>query len=242
VKHQVAAQQKQRAQTKRKYIASEAAPSASFQAKLEASGGIVPVRSLAKNQLDFSGSNRQQGGQSAHNGAQHTRFDDNGQPVKAEGGAAAAAAAAAPPAATGAASNKSAAQLLREKLKGGGSSSGQPAEQQQQQETADGVKAEPAEGGGGQQDSGPVPEPSPKRVKVEGSQDSDGDKNMPDAVSPSSAAAAAAAANGGAQQQGVKQEGDGTMEDVAALPEDEVRVADLLVTPGGVLSWGGGLG
>lgn len=218
MKHQVAAQQRQRAQTKRKYIASEAAPSAAFQAKLAASGGIVAVSSLAKNKLDFSGGRQQApaAAQSA-NGPQHTRFDDSGQPVKAE-------AAAAAPAATGAASNKSAAQLLRERLKGGGggggsSSGGQPAEQQQQA-AADGVKTEPQEG---QQDSGPVPEPSPKRVKVEGagSQDSDGDKNMSDAVSPSAAAAANGAADEAAQQ-GVKQEGDGTMEDVAALPEDEV--------------------
>lgn len=219
MKHQNAAQQKQRAQTKRKYIASEAAPNASFQAKLEASGGIVPVSSLAKNKLDFSG--RHPPPAAAANGAQHTRFDDDGNPVKVEAEAAPAGPA------PGAASNKSAAQLLREKLKGGGSggggggggaSSSQPAaDAQQQQEQPPEAKSESQ---GQPQESTPVPEPSPKRVKLEGSQDADGDKTMSDAVSPS-AVAAPDAANGSEAQQGVN-DGDGTMEDVSALPDDEV--------------------
>jgi hypothetical protein len=191
VKHQVAAQQKQRAQTKRKYIASEAAPNAAFQAKLEASGGIVPVSSLAKNKLDFAG-RQPPPAAAAANGAQHTRFDDSGNPIQAE-----TAAQAGP--SQGAGSNKSAAQLLREKLKVG--SAEQPA-----------VKVEGEEQ---QQDSGPVPEPSPKRVKRDGSQESEGDKDMSDAVSPSAAAAAGA-------ENGAQQEADGAAGDGAALPEDEV--------------------
>jgi hypothetical protein len=203
VKHQVAAQQKQRSQTKRKYIASEAAPNAAFQAKLEASGGIVPVSSLAKNKLDFAG-RQPPPAAAAANGAQHTRFDESGNPVKAE-----AAASAGP--SQGAGSNKSAAQLLREKLKGGAagpsSSAGQAAVQQQPAANVEGEEQ--------QQDSGPVPEPSPKRVKRDGSQESEGDKDMSDAVSPSAAAVAGA-------ENGAQREGDGAVADVAALPEDYV--------------------
>jgi hypothetical protein len=217
VKHQQHAEQKQRAQVKRKYIASSSAPSAAFKAQLEATGGIVAVSSLAKNKLDFSGA------KAAANGApKHTRFDDNGNPAAAGQAAAAAAAAAAP-----AASNKSAAQLLREKLKGAGSS--QPPEQQQQaaakEETQEPQQQQQQSGESGQ-DSGPLPGPLTKRAKVDGSQDTDGDKLMSEAVSPSSAAAAAAADADGVsamqESQEVKQEGDGAMEDIAALPEDEV--------------------
>jgi len=84
VKHQQHADKVRRAQVKRKYIASDAAPSAEYQAKLEASGGIVAVSSLSKNKLDFSGGK-----------SQHTRFNEDGQAIKQEPSSAAAAAAAA---------------------------------------------------------------------------------------------------------------------------------------------------
>eukprot|EP00879_Flechtneria_rotunda_P006001 GHRR01006312.1.p1 GENE.GHRR01006312.1~~GHRR01006312.1.p1 ORF type:complete len:847 (+),score=333.75 GHRR01006312.1:449-2989(+) len=113
VKQQQQQDRDKRAQQKRKYIASSAAPSAEFQAKLEAKGGIIPVSSLAKSKLDFSG---------AKPPGKHTRFDDNGNPQPSEDSATAADAQAA---ATDAAlattaaggSNKSAAQSLRERLK-----------------------------------------------------------------------------------------------------------------------------
>jgi len=207
----VAAQQKQHAQSKRKYIASEAAPNSSFQAQLEASGGIVPVSSLAKNKLNFSG---KQQPPAAANGTQHTRFDEAGNPIKAEPPAAA------PAPAQGAGSNKSAAQLLKERLKAGASSSKAPEQQQEQEGVKEEVKQE-QQLEGGQDSGGPVPEPVTKRVKLEGSQDEDGDKTMSDAVSPS-AAAAVVPSTEGAEEQQAEAEGVDGMNAVANLPEDEV--------------------
>jgi hypothetical protein len=233
VKHQQHAEQKQRAQVKRKYIASSSAPSAAFKAQLEATGGIVAVSSLAKNKLDFTGAKA--AAAAAANGApKHTRFDDNGNPAAGQAAAAAAPAAAA--------SNKSAAQLLREKLKGSAAGSSHPPEQQQQAAAAKEGPEEPqqqeqqqqlAERG---QDSGQLPEPLTKRVKVDSSQDTDGDNVMGDTLSPASAAAAAAATAAAAdgvatkqESQEVQQEGDGAMEDIAALPEGEVGLDSRLV-------------
>ncbi|WIA08554.1 hypothetical protein OEZ85_007986 [Tetradesmus obliquus] len=55
VKYQVAADKARKAQTKRKYIASEAAPSAAFIEKASTAGDIKPVSSFAKHKLDFTG-------------------------------------------------------------------------------------------------------------------------------------------------------------------------------------------
>ena len=83
------------------------------------------------------------------------------------------------------------------------------------------------------QDSGPVPEPVTKKVKVEGgSQDSDGDKSMADAESPSGAAAGGAEGAAASGSQEMQAEGAGG-EAVAALPGDEVGSVGKVMDKGG---------
>jgi hypothetical protein len=189
----MAADKARRAQTKRKYIASEAAPSAAYIQKAEAAGEIRPVSSFAKNKLDFSGAAAKAA--AAALGAkqpQHIRFDEQGQ---AEGAAAAAEQTAAEgDAAAGAkASNKSAAQLLRERLmKGGGSSSNAAAADVKEEPAAaaagdaDGTASPPAAvngaaaaaaavNGSGEESSATPGEPSPKRARTAEPPEDDGE-------------------------------------------------------------------
>uniref|UniRef100_A0A383WIN0 5'-3' exoribonuclease 2 n=1 Tax=Tetradesmus obliquus TaxID=3088 RepID=A0A383WIN0_TETOB len=231
VKYQVAADKARKAQTKRKYIASEAAPSAAFIEKASTAGDIKPVSSFAKHKLDFTGAAAKAA--AAAGGAkqpQHIRFDEAGA---AEGAAADQAAAEGEAAAAAKASNKSAAQLLRERLmKGGGSSSDAAAAaapaKAEPAAAADGTASPPAavaangangaagNGSGGESSATPG-EPSPKRARTA----------EPDGEMAEDAGAAAAAADAAGQPDEVMEAADGDDAPAAAAAEDEELEEDV---------------
>jgi hypothetical protein len=136
--------QAKRTAMKRKYFASEAAPSADFQAKLEAAGDIKPVKESWRGGLQLNGGAGSKPLPPVSSAPKHVRFGEDGQPLPGPPPAAAGGAAGAGPEGAAAAapkSNKSAAQQLRDRMKGGAGGAAAASDNgEQQQQEEDGPK------------------------------------------------------------------------------------------------------